>query len=244
MDIPTFTIVPPGKDNSLFSDYDSTIVRSEDVRNYELPTHRRQLRNSTSMTTRMPMPSKIYKSASNMPRVKIPYLEPSEKQEISDLFKLFDSDGSDGIDLQELKIMMLFHKTDYRWAFGFQLEIGEMEKMISIFLGLEIKDIESVQMSLAELEAFLIDKMEQSSCMSNVELSFKLFDIENKNCIQIKDLKRVAKEINVGLKDEEAEFIMGYVARDGGGEINLDDWANLHALKRQEKQLRKFQGRC
>jgi Ca2+-binding EF-hand superfamily protein len=56
---------------------------------------------------------------------------------------------------------------------------------------------------------------------------FKLFDVDGKGSIVMRDIKRIAKEIDHPLKEWELEMMMRHVDKDGGGEITPDEWLRL-----------------
>ena len=58
-------------------------------------------------------------------------------------------------------------------------------------------------------------------------VAFKLFDMDKKGSIVMRDVKRVAKEIDHPLMEWELEMMMRHVDKDGGGEITPDDWLRL-----------------
>lgn len=110
---------------------------------------------------------------------------------------------------------------------GFQPDIGEVEKKVAEFLGVSVKDVEDISLSLEEIQAFLVDKIHQIRNTESLIRAFHLFDIENKNNIQLKDIKRVSKEVGMPLTDNEAGMILENLDANGGGDIDMDEWQQI-----------------
>lgn len=63
----------------------------------------------------------------------------------------------------------------------------------------------------------------------SLKMSFRCFDADNKGYIVPKDLKRVCKEINETVSDEDLEIMMAHIDKDGGGSVTLDEWITVMA---------------
>ena len=60
-------------------------------------------------------------------------------------------------------------------------------------------------------------------------VAFRLFDTEDRGRIGLKDLRRVAKELEESLTEEELLMILNNADKDGDGEIGEEDWIRVMA---------------
>jgi centrin-1 len=60
-------------------------------------------------------------------------------------------------------------------------------------------------------------------------VAFRLFDTEDRGRIGLKDLRRVAKELEESLTEEELLMILDQSDKDGDGEIGEEDWIRVMA---------------
>merc|ERR1712022_30554 len=131
------------------------------------------------------------------------------KQEIKEAFDLFDTDGSGNIDAKELKVAMR--------ALGFEPKKEEIQKMIS-----DVDDDGSGTIEYEEILKMMTHKILKA---------FRLFDDDETGKISFKNLKRVAKEIEERMTDEELQEMIDEADRDGDGEVNEEEF--LRIMKRR-----------
>jgi centrin-1 len=60
-------------------------------------------------------------------------------------------------------------------------------------------------------------------------VAFRLFDTDKRGKIGLKDLKRIARELEESITDEELLMILDECDRDRDGEINEEDWIRIMA---------------
>lgn len=138
-------------------------------------------------------------------------LSEEQKQEIKEAFELFDQDHDGAIDYHELKVAMR--------ALGFELKKAEVLKLIRDHnrQGDDLMDYDDfVKIMTAHILAR--DPMEE------VKRAFRLFDDEGRGKINIKNLRRVAKELGESLGEEELQAMIDEFDLDQDGEINLDEF--------------------
>merc|ERR1711970_1700162 len=117
-------------------------------------------------------------------------LDEQEKQEIKEAFDLFDTDGSGNIDVKELTIAMK--------ALGCEPKPGEIEKMIG-----EVDDDGSGEIGFPEFLQMMTHKILNKDPKDDMLKAFRLFDDDQTGSVSFKNLKRVAKETNQTLTDDE-----------------------------------------
>ncbi|KAJ3868185.1 Ca2+-binding EF-hand superfamily protein [Lentinula novae-zelandiae] len=119
-----------------------------------------------------------------------PELTDEQKQEIKEAFELFDTDKDGRIDYHELKVAMR--------ALGFDMKKAEVLKIL--------RDHDKTGHGFMDFEDFakiMSDRILARDPMEEIRRAFQLFDGDNKGRIELKDLRRVAKEIGDRLEDDE-----------------------------------------
>merc|ERR1711871_1752545 len=130
-------------------------------------------------------------------------------EEIREAFNLFDADNSGAIDVRELKAAMR--------ALGFEVKKEELKKMIN--------DIDNDGNGSIEFQEFLemmTGKVGEKDTREDIEKVFKLFDDDNTDKISLRNLRRVAQEL---------QDMINQADRDGDGEINIDEFYRIMKKK-------------
>lgn len=78
-----------------------------------------------------------------------------------------------------------------------------------------------------EFLGMMTAKMGERDSREEIMKAFKLFDQEGKGKIDIKDLKRVSKELGENLTDEELAEMIEEADRDGDGAVNEDEFFRI-----------------
>merc|ERR1711939_227010 len=141
-------------------------------------------------------------------------LDEKEKQEIKEAFDLFDTDGSGNIDIKELTIAMK--------ALGCEPKPGAIEKMIS-----DVDDDGSGEIGYPEFLAMMTHKILNKDPKDDMVKAFKLFDDDQTGFITMKNLKRVARETNQTLTDDELQEMLNDADKDGDGQLNEEEWLKM-----------------
>ncbi|NWS30663.1 CETN2 protein, partial [Polioptila caerulea] len=140
---------------------------------------------------------------------------PEELQrEIREAFELFHTDGSDSIDVKELKVAMR--------ALGFEPKKEEIKKIIS-----DIDKEGTGKISFTDFLAVMSQKMAEKDSKEEILKAFKLFDDDETGKISFKNLKRVAKDLGENLTDEELQEMIDEADRDGDGEVSEQEFLRI-----------------
>jgi len=122
-----------------------------------------------------------------------PGLKQDEIEEIKEAFDLFDTDQSGAIDLWELKAAMqsLGYESKNETIFTMLAELGKG--------GNSSIDFEEFLELMAGREGIRDDR----NGREEIDKVFRLFDVEGKGTITVKDVTRVAKELGERLTADE-----------------------------------------
>lgn len=153
----------------------------------------------------------IKKPANKKPKNK---LTDEQKQEIKEAFDLFDTDGLGKIDAKELKVAMR--------ALGFETTKEEIRKIII--------DMDREGNGTIEYQDFLdlmTIKMQERDPVEEMRKAFRLFIDDDSNKINIRHLRRVAKDLGENMTDEELQEMIDEADRDGDGEISEEDFIRI-----------------
>ncbi|CAG7853885.1 Cell division control protein 31 [Serendipita indica DSM 11827] len=140
-----------------------------------------------------------------------PELTEEQKQEIKEAFELFDADKDSCIDYHELKVAMR--------ALGFDLKKAEVLKLL--------RDHDKSGHGLMEYDDFakiMAEKILARDPAEEIRRAFQLFDDDNTGKITKKNLKRVVRELNETLDDDELQAMIDEFDLDGDGEINEQEF--------------------
>merc|ERR1712139_570182 len=141
-------------------------------------------------------------------------LSDTEKQEIKEAFDLFDTDGSGNIDVKELTIAMK--------ALGCEPKPGEIEKMIG-----EVDDDGGGEIGFDEFLKMMTNKILNKDPKDDMVKAFKLFDDDETGFVTFKNLKRVCRETNQTLTDDEIQEMLDDADKDGDGVLNEEEFLRM-----------------
>nr|XP_058147926.1 centrin-2-like [Dasypus novemcinctus] len=119
-------------------------------------------------------------------------LTEEQKQEIWEVFYLFDADGIGTIDVKELKVAMR--------ALGFEPKKEEIKKMIC-----KIDKEGRGKMNFSDFLTVMTQKMSEKDTKEEMLKAFKLFNYDEAGKISFKNLKCLAKDLGENLTDEKMQ---------------------------------------
>merc|ERR1712124_245629 len=141
-------------------------------------------------------------------------LDAKEQQDIKEAFDLFDVSGDGNIDVKELTVAMK--------ALGCDPKPGEIEKMIG-----EVDDDGSGEIGYPEFLKMMTNKILNKDPKDDMLKAFRLFDDDGTGFVTFKNIKRVAKETNQTLTDEELQEMLTDADKDEDGQLNEEEWLIL-----------------
>ncbi|KAJ3729089.1 Ca2+-binding EF-hand superfamily protein, partial [Lentinula guzmanii] len=131
-------------------------------------------------------------------------------------FRAFDTDKDGRVDYHELKVAMR--------ALGFDLKKAEVLKILRDHdkTGHGFMDFEDF--AKISIQFFVSDRILARDPMEEIRRAFQLFDGDNKGRIELKDLRRVAKEIGDRLEDDELQAMIDEFDLDQDNAINEQEF--------------------
>ncbi|RKP00075.1 hypothetical protein CXG81DRAFT_13669 [Caulochytrium protostelioides] len=143
-----------------------------------------------------------------------PELSDEQKLEIKEAFELFDTDKDGALDYHELKVAMR--------ALGFDVKKAEVLKVLR-----DHDKNGSGLMSQEDFAAVMTERILERDPLEEIRKAFQLFDDDGTGKINLRNLRRVAKEIGETLDDEELQAMIDEFDLDQDGEINEQEFINI-----------------
>ncbi|XP_018414735.1 PREDICTED: centrin-3 [Nanorana parkeri] len=141
-------------------------------------------------------------------------LTEEQKQEIKDAFDLFDTDKDKSIDYHELKVAMR--------ALGFDVKKADVLKILKDY------DSEATgKISFDDFNEVVTDLILDRDPQEEMLKAFKLFDDDDSGKINLRNLRRVARELGENMSDEELRAMIDEFDKDGDGEINIEEFITI-----------------
>ena len=143
-----------------------------------------------------------------------------EVMEIKEAFDLFDTDKSGEIDTDELKQALS--------NLGIDAKNQTLQNMIN--------DIDKNQSGTIDFDEFIdmmTAKMSDKDTREDLKKVFDLFlgDDEKADKIELKHLKRVAKELNENMSEDELNEMITRADTDRDGKVSFDEFYNIMTKK-------------
>ena len=140
--------------------------------------------------------------------------------EIKEAFDLFDTDKSGEIDTDELKQALS--------NLGIDAKNQTLQNMIN--------DIDKNQSGTIDFDEFIdmmTAKMSDKDTREDLKKVFDLFigDDEKADKIELKHLKRVAKELNENMSEDELNEMITRADTDRDGKVSFDEFYNIMTKK-------------
>ena len=147
-------------------------------------------------------------------------LTEDEEMEIKEAFDLFDTDKSGEIDTDELKQALS--------NLGIDAKNQTLQNMIN--------DIDKNQSGTIDFDEFIdmmTAKMSDKDTREDLKKVFDLFlgDDEKADKIELKHLKRVAKELNENMSEDELNEMITRADTDRDGKVSFDEFYNIMTKK-------------
>ncbi|CCH59206.1 hypothetical protein TBLA_0B03670 [Henningerozyma blattae CBS 6284] len=142
------------------------------------------------------------------------HLLEEQRQEIYEVFAVFDLNEDGLLDYHELKVAFR--------ALGFNLSKQEVLRILD--------DYDKTGRRLIDYNDFFFvvgQKILQRDPLEEIKRAFKLFDDDNTGKISLKNLRRVANELGENLTDEEMRAMIEEFDLDGDGEINEQEFIDI-----------------
>eukprot|EP01135_Chromosphaera_perkinsii_P010044 Nk52_evm79s1992 gene=Nk52_evmTU79s1992 len=147
-------------------------------------------------------------------RKKRPEVTAEQKEEIKEAFELFDTDKDGFIDYHELKVAMR--------ALGFDVKKADVLKVMR-----EHDREDTGRIGFQEFFDAMVERILQRNPMDEIIKAFKLFDDDDSGKINLRNMRRVARELGENMTDEELQAMIDEFDKDGDGEINEEEFVAI-----------------
>ena len=134
-------------------------------------------------------------------------LSDEKKQEIKEALELFDPDKTGTIDYPDHKVC--------RRALGFDVKKQEVLNLMR-----EYDREGSGQIEYPDFLEIMTTKISERDPIEEISKAFKLFDEDNTGRISLRNLRRIAREMQENLSDDELQAMIDEFDKDGDGEIS------------------------
>jgi len=138
-------------------------------------------------------------------------LTPEEVKEIKEAFDLFDKDGSQSIDVGELK--------DAMKALGIHLD----KKQVKLLMEKADKD-GSGSIDLDEFTSLMAEKIHARDTKDELKKAFWMYDDDEGGTIGFENLQRAAEDLNVDLTTDEINMMIEFADTKDLQEVDMDDF--------------------
>ena len=150
-------------------------------------------------------------------RKKRPEITEEQRAEIKEAFDLFDSQKVGSIGYRELKVSMR--------ALGFDVKKAEVLELMRQYDRNETGairwddylEISKCSTCLLYLIVLVTEKYANRDPLEEMAKAFKLFDDDGTGKINLKNLRRVARELGENLSDDELQAMIDEFDKDGDG---------------------------
>ncbi|KAF2434590.1 EF-hand [Tothia fuscella] len=164
-------------------------------------------------------------------------LSEEQREEINEAFQLFDLDRDGYVDYHELKVAMK--------ALGFDMEKHEITAILQTHgtpanaLGAgkaagkapqgapSFSGPAKLMIPLSSFQNLMAARIATRDPREEILRAFELFDSDGKGGITVDDLRRVARELNEGLQEEELVAMIEEFDLDGDGLIGREEFVGI-----------------
>ena len=147
-------------------------------------------------------------------------LTEEQKLELQEAFNMFDTDGSGKIQANELRVALR--------ALGFEPSKDELRRMIT-----DVDKKGNGYLDFPQFMEAIVKKISEPDHDDEIEKSFKLFDKNKDDYLDIEDLKYVADLIGETMSQEELNEMIRSADADGTGNVDFPEFLVLMAKQVQ-----------
>ena len=147
-----------------------------------------------------------------------PGLSLDEIEEIKEAFDLFDTDGSGTVEPKELKAAME--------SLGFEAKNATLFHLVS-----DLDEDGSNTIDFNEFLDLMSSQVSETDTKAEIYKIFTLFDVDKTNHINIKNLKKIAKDLGETLNDDDLLDLIQKGDSDGDGQVSFEDFYNIMTKK-------------
>ncbi|GMH11393.1 hypothetical protein Nepgr_013234 [Nepenthes gracilis] len=158
----------------------------------------------------------VYKpiSGKDKPEGHLHALTQRKRQEIKEIFDLFDTDRSGSIDAKELNVAMR--------SLGFEMTEEQINRMIA-----DADRDGSGAIDFDEFCYMLTAKIGERDTKEELVKAFRIIDQDNNGKISAADIQLIAKELDENFTNQEIQEMIEEADRDRDGEVNVEEFITM-----------------
>ncbi|NWZ55825.1 CETN1 protein, partial [Haliaeetus albicilla] len=144
-----------------------------------------------------------------------------EREELREVFELFDPDGSGLIDVSDLKARSCKNAA----ALGCELREEEVERIFS-----ECSEEGSGKLTFELFLQVMTQKMAEPCLEEVIPEAFEVFDYDGTGKIAFENLRVMASEVGEDITDEELQEMIDEADVDGDGDVDEQEFLRILTL--------------
>uniref|UniRef100_A0A914YYX9 EF-hand domain-containing protein n=1 Tax=Panagrolaimus superbus TaxID=310955 RepID=A0A914YYX9_9BILA len=139
-------------------------------------------------------------------------------EEVIKAFEKFDTCGDGKVAYKQLKCIMRELGLDPREA--------EVTKCVETLKNCQKNDYRMTHFTCRELYE-LVNNRKKDTNLEEIRMAFRLFDVDGKGYISIKDLKQITDELKEVMKEDELEEMIDVVGVKIPGKVSFEEFAMI-----------------
>lgn len=149
------------------------------------------------------------------PLARRPELTEELKQEILEVFELFDSDNSGTVDRKQLKLMVR--------VLGYEPRKDQLARML-IQCGVAQR---ATEIKYEEFYSLIAMIMNEKDIQEEMMRAFNLFDVDGTGKISLDNLRSVAEQLGEKMSDTELQEMIREADMDNDGQVNATEFVRV-----------------
>ncbi|KAL3518644.1 hypothetical protein ACH5RR_021233 [Cinchona calisaya] len=141
-------------------------------------------------------------------------LTQQKRQEIKEVFMLFDTDNSGTIDPKELNVAMR--------TLGFEATEHEINRMI-----VEFDNDGNGALDYYEFVDMMTAKIGERNSKKELMKAFQIIDKDNVGKISVSDIQRISRELGENFSEKEIQMMVEHADFDHDGEVDVEEFLRM-----------------
>lgn len=149
------------------------------------------------------------------PLARRPELTEEMRQEIREVFELFDTTSSGHVDRRQLKVMMRL--------LGYEPRRDQLARQLAR-AGISAR---AARVEFEEFHSLMLNVMNEKDIQEEMARAFALFDVDKQGKISFANLKQVAETLGEKMSDAELQEMIDEADMDKDGYVNQSEFVRI-----------------